>query len=108
MTAQHFIQSVEALLPQLDKTKQTVIVLDNAPIHRAKCVREKQVEWKRRGLRLFFLPPYSPHLNRIELLWKQVKYRWLEPLAYTAFNVLCSHVTKVLDQVGTKYRLTFA
>ena len=108
MTAQHLIQSVEAMLPQLDKDKQTVLVLDNAPIHRAKCVREKQAEWKRRGLRLFFLPPYSPHLNRIELLWKQVKYRWLEPSAYIAFDALCFHVANILDHVGTKYRLTFA
>lgn len=106
MTAQHLIESIEALLPQLDKG--TVLVLDNAPIHRAKCVREKQAAWKRRGLRLFFLPPYSPHLNRIELLWKQVKYRWLEPQAYATFDALCFHVTDVLNQVGSKYRITFA
>lgn len=108
MTAQHLIQSIEAILPQLSDAKQTVMVLDNASIHRAKCVREKQREWKRRGLRLFFLPPYSPHLNRIELLWKQVKYRWLEPIAYVAFDALCRHVSNVLNQVGTKYRITFA
>ena len=79
-----------------------------APNACAKCAREKQAEWKRRGLRLFFLPPYSPHLNRIELLWKQVKYRWLEPIAYAAFDALCRHVSNVLNQVGTKYRVTFA
>lgn len=106
MTAHHLIESIEALLPQLEK--DTVLVLDNAPIHRAKCVREKQAEWKQRGLRLFFLPPYSPHLNRIELLWKQVKYRWLEPQAYVAFDTLCLHVTNTLNQVGSKYRITFA
>lgn len=108
MTAQHLMESVETLLPQLNPLKVTVLVLDNAPIHRAKAVREKQGEWKRRGLRLFFLPPYSPHLNRIELLWKQVKYRWLEPQAYVAFDALCFHVVNVLEQVGTKYRITFA
>ena len=108
MTAQHLIQSVESLLPQLDSGKTTVLVLDNAPIHRAKAVREKQKEWKQRGLRLFFLPTYSPHLNRIEVLWKQIKYRWLAPQAYAAFDVLCSHVADVLKQVGSKYRITFA
>ncbi len=112
MTAQHLIESIETLLPQLNlhKTtmKATVLVLDNAPIHRARAVRQKQAEWKRRGVRLFFLPPYSPHLNRIELLWKQVKYRWLAPQAYATFDVLCSHVTQVLDNVGSKYRITFA
>lgn len=83
MTAQHLIESIEALLPQLNPHKVTVLGLDHAPIHRAKAVREKQAQWKRRGLRPFFLflPPYSPHLNRIELLWKQVKSRWLAPQA---------------------------
>jgi transposase len=106
LTAQHFITSIEALMPHLDKP--TVLVLDNAPVHRAKCVQEKRAEWKEKGLRLLFLPPYCPHLNRIELLWKQVKYRWLEPQAYVTFHALCLHVTSILDNVGTKYRVTFA
>ncbi len=25
---------------------------------------------------LLFLPPYSPELNLIEILWKQAKYHW--------------------------------
>ena len=108
MTADHLIQSIQSLLPQLDPQKTTMLVLDNAPIHRAKAVREKQKQWKQRGLRLFFLPPYSPHLNRIEVLWKQIKYRWLAPQAYAAFDVLGSHVTDLLSQVGSKYRITFA
>ena len=52
--------------------------------------------------------PHSPHLNRIEVLWRQVKYRWLEPGAYAAFNALCFHVSNIFEQVGTKYRITFA
>jgi transposase len=28
------------------------------------------------GLFLYYLPPYSPELNRIEILWKQAKYFW--------------------------------
>lgn len=106
LTAQHFIQSVEELLPTL--RYPTVLVLDNASVHRAKAVQAKRKEWKQKGLRLLFLPPYSPHLNRIEVLWRQMKYRWLEPTAYTDFPSLCHSVHSVLDQVGTKYRITFA
>jgi hypothetical protein len=106
MTAQHLIESVEALLPQLDR--EAVLILDNAPIHRARCVQAKRLKWKKRGLRLFFLPPYSPHLNRIEVLWKQLKYRWLEPNAYATFETLRFHVENILQQVGAKYRVTFA
>jgi len=106
LKAENFIQSVEELLPTL--RRPTVIVLDNASVHRAKAVQAKREEWKKKGLRLLFLPPYSPHLNRIEVLWRQVKYHWLEPTAYTDFPTLCHSVNTVLDQVGTKYQITFA
>jgi len=106
MTAQFVIQSVEALLPSL--SCPTVLVLDNATVHRAKLVQAKRQEWKQKGVRLLFLPPYCPHLNLIEALWRQVKYRWLWPEAYTNFETLCQSVTDILAQVGTKYRLSFA
>ncbi len=106
LTAQHVMQSIESLLPTLERA--TVLVLDNAGVHRAKAVQEKRKEWKRKGLRLLFLPPYCPHLNRIEVLWRQVKYRWLPVQAYQSFPTLCQSVTNVLDQVGTRYHYTFA
>lgn len=98
LTAQHVVDSVESLLPTLETP--TVLVLDNAGVHRAKVVRAKRQEWRRRGLRLLFLPPYSPHLNAIEIVWRQVKYRWLPIDAYGDFPTLCNSVTDVLDQVG--------
>jgi hypothetical protein len=105
LTAQHVVESVEALLPQL--VRPAVLVLDNASVHRAKAVREKRAKWKKQGLRLLFLPPYCPHLNRIELLWKQIKYRWLAPSDYLDFPTLSQSVTDILEQVGTKYRVSF-
>ncbi len=110
ITASFVVESVEALLPTL--CRSTVLVLDNATVHRSKLVQAKRKEWKRKGLRLLFLPPYCPHLNLIEMLWRQVKYRWLEPEAYLNFGTLCQSVTDILAQVGTKpeskYRLSFA
>ena len=106
MTASFVIQSIETLLPNL--LHPTVLVLDNASVHRSKRVQAKRQEWKRKGLRLLFLPPYCPHLNLIELLWRQTKYRWLGYDAYQNFEMLCQSVTGILDQVGTKYRLSFA
>ena len=64
ITAPFVIESVEALLPAL--TRPTVLVLDNATVHRSKQVQAKRREWKAKGLRLLFLPPYCPHLNKIE------------------------------------------
>jgi transposase len=106
MTAQFVIQSIQTLLPTLGCP--TVLVLDNASVHRSKLVQAKRKEWKKKGLRLLFLPPYCPHLNLIETLWRQTKYRWLAPGAYKNFETLCQSVTDILDQVGTKYRLSFA
>jgi len=106
ITAQFVIECVETLLPTL--RCPTVLVLDNATVHRSKLVRAKRKEWRQKGLRLLFLPPYCPHLNLIELLWRQVKYRWLWPEAYQNFETLCQSVTDILAQVGTKYRLSFA
>jgi len=53
--------------------KPTVIVLDNARVHTAAQVKEQSVCWQQRGLFLFYLPPYSPHLNIAERLWKELK-----------------------------------
>lgn len=109
INSQRFIACIESgLLPHLNPERPTVLVLDNAPIHRAKVVLAKLGEWRQKGLRLFFLPTYSPHLNRIELLWRQLKYRWLEPEAYTDFPSLVQAVNSILDQVGSKYLLSFA
>jgi len=106
ITASFVIQSIEALLPALPGP--TVLVLDNATVHRSKLVQAKRKEWKQKGLRLLFLPPYCPHLNLIEMLWRMIKYRWLWPEAYQNFPTLCQSVTDILAQVGTKYRLSFA
>ena len=51
-------------------------------------MQAKRKEWKRKGLRLVFLPPYCPHLNLIETLWRQTKYRWLDCEAYRNFETL--------------------
>ncbi len=110
ITAAFVVESIEALIETLLPTLSgpTVLVLDNASMHRSKLVKDKQKEWKQKGLRLLFLPPYCPHLNKIETLWRMVKYRWLWPEAYTDFATLCQSVTGILAQVGTKYALSFA
>ena len=50
-----------------------------------------------RGLKLYFLPPYSPELNRIEKLWHKMKYTWMAFKAYP-YTQLILH--KLLAYVG--------
>lgn len=104
--AEHFIAAVERLLPTL--SRPSVLVVDNASVHRSRAVQQKRAEWKQSGVRLLFLPPYSPHLNKIEILWRLMKYRWLSPSAYADFDTLCQSVTQLLALVGTTYRISFA
>ena len=46
------------------------LVLDNFATHKAKKVKEKASEL---NIELIYLPPYSPDLNPIEYLWKNIK-----------------------------------
>ncbi len=59
------------------------------------------------GHALHWLPPYSPELNLIEILWRKIKYEWLPPRAYLGFNHLQSELQSILDQFGSKYTITF-
>lgn len=48
------------------------LVLDGHPIHKAKPVRDL-VKAQKGHLKLFYLPPYSPHLNPDEQVWAHAK-----------------------------------
>ena len=48
----------------------SVVVLDNAAIHKTAAVRAAAAQ---KGYALLFLPPYSPELNPIELAFAQIK-----------------------------------
>ncbi len=67
---------------------QTVVVIDNAPIHRSEEFEEKINEWAELGLQIYYLPTYCPSLNKIEMLWKKIKYDWLSWEAYTSYKKL--------------------
>src|SRR5690606_21665843 len=53
--------------------KQPVfVIVDGHPTHKAKLVRD-YVASLNGQLKLFYLPPYSPHLNPDEQVWAHVK-----------------------------------
>jgi transposase len=92
----------------LSISKLTVIVLDNAPIHRAKKIQARRKVWETRGLFLFYLPPYSPHLNLIETLWRKLKYEWLQPEDYASEQHLFYATTQALAAVGRSIHINFS
>lgn len=88
-------------------TKWTVVVMDNAGIHKSKAFEAKQVEWTKQNVELFFLPPYSPELNLIEILWRFVKYEWIDFNAYASWKTFVEHIETVLAGFGEKYKINF-
>jgi transposase len=87
--------------------KPTVIVMDQASIHTSERLIEKLEEWEQKNLKIFWLPPYSPKQNLIEILWKFIKYEWIEVEAYENWTSLFSYLKKVLDNFGTDYVINF-
>ena len=88
-------------------TKPTVLVLDNARIHRSAVLKACIAEWEAQDLYIFFLPTYSPHLNRIERLWLNPKQRWLNPSDYADLASLQAALDKIWAEFGEKYRVNF-
>ena len=100
------LEYLEQFSFQIPKT--TFIVLDNARIHKAKENRERIPFWRERGLFLIFLPPYSPHLNIAETLWRKLKKEWLDPEDYLEKDKLFYVVNRCLANVGVNLKINFS
>ena len=69
------------------------IVLDNARYQKCKVVTELAVQL---GIRLVYIPPYSPNLNLIERLWKYTKSK-LRTKCYDLFNEFQEKIDTIID-----------
>jgi transposase len=61
-----------------------VVVLDNASLHVSKVVKAARPGLAGLGIYLYYLPPYSPELNRIEPVFKQVKHHDMPVRSFTS------------------------
>lgn len=108
VTSATVIAVLDAFAAQTAQAKTLrLVVLDNAPIHTSHAFQARISDWFRQGLALHWLPPYSPALNRIEILWRKIKYQWLPLTAYLSFHHLKSELQTILDHIGSKYQITF-
>ena len=85
----------------------TVVVMDNASMHTSEAFQEAIPKWEKKGLAIFYLPEYAPELNLIEILWRFMKYEWIEFWAYTNFAYLIQYVEGVIKDFGDKYKINF-
>lgn len=105
INANFIFEQLEKLSFQIQK--QTVIILDNASIHKAKIIKQQLNFWEKRGLYLFYLPPYSPHLNIAETLWRKIKKEQIDPIDYLNKETLSYAVNRCLAQLGKSWKINF-
>jgi transposase len=82
-----------------------VVVPDNAGIHTSKVVKAARPGLARQGIYLDYLPAYSPELNRIEPVFKQVKHHDMPTRSFTSRADLRMAVEAGFDTVRRRLRL---
>jgi|TARA_R100001244_G_scaffold82550_1_gene64034 transposase len=102
------IEAFDQFAAQKSPDAFAVVVLDNAKMHRSKAFQRKIIDWMAHRIHLVYLSPYSPELNLIEILWREIKYKWLPLTAYSSFDKLCEAVKNVCDNYGKSNSITFA
>lgn len=88
-------------------SKDTFVVLDNASVHRNRWIKELRPIWEKRGLFIFFLPPYSPHLNIAETLWRILKGKWIRPQDYVNTDMLFYATNRALADIGNGLSINY-
>jgi transposase len=105
ITSEVVIACIDSFFPIVKK--RTVIVVDQSSIHTSDAIHDKLEEWQQRNIEIFKLPTYSPQLNLIEILWRFIKYEWIEISAYRSWQSLVNYVEKVLREFGDNYVINF-
>lgn len=103
-TAYSFAGFLGLLKEKVDKP--LTVILDNASVHTAKLLQPYVDFLHQKGLTLYFIPPYSPELNRIEKLWYTIKHKWLAFKTRDS-KTLQADLNEIIQNFGSKYRFSF-
>lgn len=86
--------------------KPLTVIIDNASIHKRKADKPIIKYLETIGLTLYYLPAYSPELNRIERFWHKMKYTWMAPKCRNS-KELETDIDEILVNFGTKFHFAF-
>lgn len=86
------------------KRRKIGIIMDQAPCHKSKKVREFTEESKR--MKIFYIPPYSPDLNPDEKVWRHLKHVSLKNHQAKDRRSLTLLVRKALKSIQNDSELT--
>ncbi|CAA9570408.1 MAG: Mobile element protein [uncultured Truepera sp.] len=98
--SEHVLAFVDELACNTSGNQLTVLVLDNARFHTSTSIKEKRPQWEEKGVFLRYLPPYAPHLNPIEALWKHLKSFLLPRRCYDSVAQLKQALLEALSLLG--------
>ena len=82
--------------------QMTVMIQDGASFHRSKAVQALWQQWQESGLFIFFLPPYSPQMNRIEDEWLHLKRHELCSVLFEHEYDLATALITLIEQRGQR------
>ena len=108
VTSTFVLAQVDKLADDPARDTDVVVVFDNAKIHHAAAFQAKIPEWSEKGVRIFYLPTYSPHLNAIETLWRKMKYEWLLPAHYESWADVKEQINHIIKNFGSKFSIQFS
>jgi putative transposase len=81
-------------------SRPRVVVLDNASFHTSAVIRRARAVLCRLGIYLYYLPAYSPELNLIEPVFRQVKHQELPQRSFTTRRELRTAVETGFSHYG--------
>ena len=90
--------------PGTARARPCVIALDSSSVHHAAAVKEAVPALAAAGVRFFYLPAYSPELNPIESVWRQVKYQDIPERSHPTDTALQAAVETALSLRAQRLR----
>lgn len=100
------IKLMQILKDRYKDAPRIYVILDNAGYHKSKAVKAwlksqpRTKEGKRKNcILLFFIPPYCPHLNKIERLWRMMRKHVTENKVQENLEEFLRDLREFLDSV---------
>jgi hypothetical protein len=84
------------------RTRPCVVVLDNYSVHHSHVIKDALPDLAAAGITFCFLTPYSPELNPIESVWRQIKYQAIPVRSHPTDTALQTAVDAALTACATR------
>jgi transposase len=102
LTSDDLIAYLKGRLPGASVPR--VVVLDNASLHVSQVTKASRPGLAKLGIYLYYLPAYSPELNEIEPVFKQVKHHEIPQRSHTSKAQLRGSVEQGFGSYGRRLR----